>query len=56
MTINQWMYLAIILSFAIVFVGLIIYYFSGKRYEEIEEPKFKIIESESDVENEKAEK
>ena len=51
MSVNQWVYLAIIASFAIVFVGVVIYYFSGKRYEEIEEPKFKIIESESDGEN-----
>lgn len=55
MTVNQWIYLAITACFAIVFVAMVVYYFSGKRYKEIEEPKFKIIENESDGKNLKAE-
>ena len=53
MTLNQWSYLGIIVGFAVVFIGLIFYYFNSKRYEKIEKPKYRIIDTESDNEHKK---
>ena len=49
MSINQWLYLVIIATFVVVFVSIVAYYFNGKRYDKVENPKFKILENENEA-------
>jgi len=49
MSINQWLYLVIIATFGVVFVSIVAYYFNGKRYDKVENPKFKILENENEA-------
>ncbi|RMF92509.1 MAG: CcoQ/FixQ family Cbb3-type cytochrome c oxidase assembly chaperone, partial [Candidatus Schekmanbacteria bacterium] len=44
MDINQISYLGIIFSFAVVFIGLVVYYFNNGRKERVEKPKYRIID------------
>jgi len=44
MEFNQWVYLGIIAVFGVVFIALIIYYFNKKRYDEVERPKYRMLD------------
>lgn len=44
MEFNQWVYLGITAVFGVVFIALIIYYFNKKRYDEVERPKYRMLD------------
>jgi cbb3-type cytochrome oxidase subunit 3 len=44
--ISGWIYFAITTLLFIVFVGIVIYYFSPRRKQKVEDPKYKMLDDE----------
>ncbi|MBI5374847.1 MAG: cbb3-type cytochrome c oxidase subunit 3 [Candidatus Schekmanbacteria bacterium] len=49
MELNQWVYLGIIAVFGVVFIALIIFYFNKKRYDEVERPKYRMLDDNDNI-------